>query len=107
MKISEITREMILNQLREDEAALSSEELAYIDVLKDAAISYIKEWTGISGVDTPDDNGHKLDDYDDLVYPFMAAISHMYDNRQMTIDKDNMNPVSIQILNMHSFIQVA
>lgn len=97
---------MILNQLREEREALSEDELTYIDSLKDTAISYIKEWTGIYGVEEPDDNGHMLDDYEDLMYPFMAAITHMYDNRQMTMDKTNLNPVSIAILNMHSFVQV-
>ena len=103
MKISEITRDLILSQLRENEAALSEADLAYIDGLKEATISYIKEWTGIYGVDTPDKNGRRLDDYDDLVYPFMTIISFMYDNREMTVEKDKINPVAASTLNLHSF----
>jgi hypothetical protein len=103
MKISEITRELILSQLRESAQALSEVDLAYIDALKEATIAYIEDWTGIGGLDTPDDNGRMLDDYEDLVYPFMAIISFMYDNRQMTVEKDKINPVAASALNLHSF----
>lgn len=103
MKISEITQALILSQLRENAQALSESDLAYIDALKEATIAYIKDWTGINGVDTPDDQGHMLDDYDDLVYPFMAIISFMYDNREMTVDRDKINPIAASTLNLHSF----
>ena len=103
MKISEITREMILNQLRENEATLSETDLAYIDSLKEAAVGYIKSYTGINGVDEPDKNGRKLDDYEDLVYPFMAILSTMYDSREMTVDKDKINPIAMSALDMHVF----
>jgi len=103
MKISEITQDLILSQLRENEAALSDADLAYIDGLKEATIAYIKDWTGIKGLDTPDENGRMLDDYEDLIYPFMAIISFMYDNRQMTVEKDRINPVAASALNLHSF----
>lgn len=90
-------------QLRENEAALSADELAYIEALKEATIAYIKDWTGIKEVSTPDENGRMLDDYEDLVYPFMAIISFMYDNRQMTVDRDKINPIAASALNLHSF----
>lgn len=94
---------MILSQLRENEAALSAADLAYIDALQDATIAYIKDWTGINEVNEPDEHGRMLDDYEDLVYPFMAIISFMYDNRQMTVDKDKINPVAASALNLHTF----
>lgn len=103
MKISEITPDLILSQLRENAQALSETERAYIDALKEATIAYIKDWTGIKEVSTPDKNGRMLDDYEDLVYPFMAIISFMYDNRQMTVEKDKINPVAASTLNLHSF----
>lgn len=96
MKISEITQDLILSQLRENEAALSDIDKAYIEGLKEATIAYIKDWTGIK-------DEQKLDDYEDLVYPFMAIISFMYDNRQMTVEKDKINPVAASVLNLHSF----
>lgn len=103
MKISEITQGMILSQLRENAAALSVEDLAFIDSLKDATIAYMMDWTGIKGLDEPDTNGRMLDDYEDLVYPFMTIISFMYDNRQMTVDKDKINPIAASSLNLHTF----
>ena len=103
MKISEITQELILSQLRENAEALSNVDLAYIDALKEATIAYIKDWTGIAGVNVPDDKGRMLDDYEDLVYPFMTIISFMYDNRQMTVEKDKINPIAASTLNLHSF----
>ena len=103
MKISDITQDLILNQLRENAQALSETDIAYIDALKEATIAYIKDWTGIKSVSTPDENGRMLDDFEDLVYPFMAIISFMYDNRQMTVEKDKINPVAASTLNLHSF----
>ena len=103
MKISEVTQELILSQLRENAAALNEADLAFIEGLKEATISYIKEWTGINGVDSPDENGRMLDDYEDLIYPFMAILSFMYDNRQFTVDKDKINPIAASTLNLHSF----
>lgn len=103
MKISEITQELILSQLRENAEALSDVDLAFIDALKEATIAYIKDWTGIAGVSVPDNNGRMLDDYEDLVYPFMTIISFMYDNRQMTVERDKINPIAASTLNLHSF----
>lgn len=103
MKISEITQGLILSQLRESEQALSADDLALIDAYKQATIRYMMDWTGIKGIDSPDSQGHMLDDYDDLIYPFMAIISFMYDNRQFTVDKDKINPIAASTLNLHSF----
>ena len=103
MKISEITQDLILSQLRENVTALNEADLAYINALKEATIAYIKDWTGIKEVSTPDENGRMLDDYEDLVYPFMAIMSFMYDNRQMTVERDKINPVAASTLDLHSF----
>lgn len=98
-----MTTTVLCQQLRENEAALSPEELAYIEMLKDAAISYIKSHTGIDGVDEADENGRKLDDYPDLTYALLALVSEMYDNRQLTVSNDKVSPTVISILAMHDF----
>lgn len=103
MKVSEIDKDTILCQLREEESALSQEELAYIDVLKDAAIDYVKSETGINGIDESDENGRKLDDHEDLTIAVLVLISDMYDNRQMTVGKGNPNRTVDTILGMHRF----
>lgn len=93
----------LCQQLRENEEALSPEELDYIEMLKDAAISYIKSHTGIDGVDEDDENGRKLDDYPDLTYALLALVSEMYDNRQLTVSSDKVSPTVTAILSMHDF----
>lgn len=74
-----------------------------IDAMTEAAKAFIMSWTGINGVDKPDENGRMLDDYEDLVYPFMTLITEMYDNRKMTVERDKINPTVAQMLNLHTF----
>lgn len=94
---------MLCQQLRENEAALNESEKEYIQILYDAALSYIKSHTGINGVDEPDEYGRMLDDYPDLVYALLALVSDMYDNRQMTVSSDKVNQTVVNILAMHDF----
>ena len=98
-----MTRSELCQQLRENEAVLSESELSYIDTLKAAAIAYIKSYTGINGVDEPDEQGRKLDDYEDLTYVLFALVSDMYDNRQVNVQKDKVNPVVIGLLGTHDY----
>ena len=94
---------MILSQLREEASALSEADLAYIDVIKGAAIQYAKTATGINGVDEPDNNGRKLDDYPDITMAVLVIISDMYDNRQFTVDKKDVNRVVDNIFSRYAF----
>ena len=103
MKVSQITKETILNQLRENEQALSQSEIDYILSLKAIAVEYVKSYTGIQGTDEVDDNDRRLDDYEDITYAVLAIISFMYDNRTMTVDKSSVNPMVNSILDLHSF----
>ena len=103
MKVSEVTLSLLCQQLRENEAALSEDEKEYILELKNAAIAFIQNYDGIYGISTPDENGRMLDDYPDLVYPLLAIVAQMYDNRQMTIDKDKLNPIVASALCLHDY----
>lgn len=107
MKVSEITTAIICQQLREEESALESSELDYIGALREAAVSFAKEYTGIGGVDTEDENGRKLDDYEDITYAVLVMISEMYDQRRLSINEKNVNFVAVSILNAHRFNLVA
>ena len=98
-----MTRSELCLQLRENEQALSEQELSYIDTLKEAALAYIKSYTGINGVDSADENGRKLDDYEDLTFVLYALVSDMYDNRQIGVSKDKENPVVKALLGIHDF----
>lgn len=95
--------EMLCQQLRENAAELSQSEIEYITELKNTAIAFIQHYEGIDGVDNADENGRKLDDYPDLVYVLLALVAHMYDNRQMTIDTDKLNPLVMYTLGLHDF----
>ena len=103
MLVSEITVEKVLVHLREKPEALSSDEKDHIQLLLDAAIAYVKGRTGINGVDEPDSNGRKLDDYEDITDAVMVLVSDMYDNRQYSVDKSDVNRVAESILSLHQF----
>jgi len=103
MKISQVTTSLLCQQLRENEDALSQNDKDYIQVLYDAAVTYIQGQTGIHGVDVDDESGRKLDDYPDLTYALLALVSDMYDNRQMTVSSDKANETVLNILSRHDF----
>lgn len=94
---------MIAQQLREDVSALSQSDIDYIDALKSAAISYVESETGIYGVNEADENGRKLDDYEDITIAVLVLISDMYDQRQFTVDKKDINRVVEGIINHYRF----
>lgn len=89
--------------LNEEEEALSEDEISYINSLKEAAISYVKGQTGIKEIDTEDDNGRKLDDYEDLTTVVLVLVADMYDNRQYSVDKSSVNKVAESILGLYRF----
>ncbi len=103
MKVSEITVEKLLVHLREEPEALNDTELEYIQGLLDAAIAYVKSMTGIDGIDTEDDQGRKLDDYEDITNAVMVLVADMYDNRQYSVDKASVNKVVDSIISLHRF----
>lgn len=92
MKVSEITFGDICRQLREEETYMV-EDQAYLEIIKKAAVEYVKSYTGL------DDNG--IDQYEDITIAVLVLISDMYDNRQMYVDKNNVNRVVDTILGMH------
>ena len=71
MKISEVPDRIILKNCNAYE-----EDIDLIEVYKDAAKSYIKNYTGLSD--------EELDKYDDLTTAYLCIISDMYDNRTFT-----------------------
>ena len=64
-----------------------------IATMKDAAKSYIKNYTGLSD--------EELDKYDDLTTAYLCIISDMYDNRTFTVDSDKNNRMLQSIMDMH------
>lgn len=88
MKISEVQDRIILKNCNAYE-----EDIDLIEIYKDAAKSYIKNYTGLSD--------EELDKYDDLTTAYLCIISDMYDNRTFTVDSDKNNRMLQSIMDMH------
>lgn len=92
MKVSQITFGDICRQLREEETYMQ-EDQAYLEIIKKAAVEYVKSYTGLSEA--------KIDEHEDITIAVLVLISDMYDNRQMYVDKANTNRVVDTILGMY------
>ena len=92
MKVSEITLEYIMEYTRID--APDEAEQKLLDAIKVAAVSYASSYTGLEP--------EELDQHEDITLAVLALISDMYDNRQMYVDKSNVNRVAETILGMYS-----
>lgn len=93
MKVSEITMEDICRQIREEPTYLLPEDKTHLEHLRTAAIEYVKGYTGL-------DNAG-LEKHEDITIAVLVLISDMYDNRQMYVDKSNVNRVVETILGMY------
>lgn len=93
MKVSEITLNDICRQIREEEEYLAEEDRKHLAILQKAAVEYVKSYTGLTDA--------KIDKHEDITIAVLVLISDMYDNRQMTMDKNNVNRVVDTILGMH------
>ena len=94
MKISEIAIDDICRQIRTEKEYLPGDDLAYLEILKKAAIEYTKSYTGLSDAE--------LEEHEDITIAVLVLISDMYDNRQMYVDRNNTNRVVDTILGMYS-----
>ena len=93
MKVSEITFSDICRQIREEEADVTEESRKHLSILQKAAVDYVKGYTGLDEA--------AIDTHEDITIAVLVLISDMYDNRQMTVDKNNVNRVVDTILGMY------
>ena len=93
MRASEIALKDICRQIRTEEAYLTEEDRQYLEILLPAAMDYVKGYTGL--------NEAAIDTHEDITIAVLVLISDMYDNRQMTVDKNNVNRVVDTILGMY------
>jgi hypothetical protein len=93
MKVSEITFSDICRQIREEEAYVTEESRKHLSILQKAAVDYVKGYTGLDEA--------AIDTHEDITIAVLVLISDMYDNRQMTVDKNNVNQVVDTILGMY------
>lgn len=91
MKLSEIATDTIgvKEYLR-----ISDDEAITISTIMEAAKSFILSYTGLTI--------EQADEHDELAVAFLCLCSDMFDNRQMTVKNDKLNPAVEIILHMHS-----
>lgn len=92
MKISEVTDGFICSFIRED--AEDAEAIGTIDVLKPAALEFLRQHTGLTA--------EELDPFEDVTYVYLACIEQMYDNRTLTVDAAKLSYLAASILSLHS-----
>lgn len=93
MRASEIALKDICRQIRTEEAYLTEEDRQYLEILLPAAMDYVKGYTGLDEA--------AIDTHEDITIAVLVLVSDMYDNRQMTVDKNNVNRVVDTILGMY------
>jgi len=93
MKVSEITLKDICRQIRTEEAYLTDGDRQYLEILLSAAMDYVKGYTGLDEA--------AIDTHEDITIAVLVLVSDMYDNRQMAVDKNNVNRVVDTILGMY------
>lgn len=89
MKPSEITAETVIRYARIEEGASDVEP----ELLLSAAKAFAAGYTGL------DETG--MDAYEDISIAILALCSDMYDNRQTTVDRANLNRTVQAILDLH------
>ena len=90
MKVSDITLDDIKTYIRLD----SNDEDTFLEAVLNGSKSFVKSYTGL--------DDEKIDEKEDLTLPIFVLCAEMYDNRQFTVDKANLNPIIQSILDMHS-----
>ena len=93
MRVSEIAIEDICSQIREEAEYLTEDDKIHLNMLNKAAVEYVKGYTGL--------NNDEIDEHEDITIAVLVLISDMYDNRQMYVDKSNVNRVVDSILGMY------
>lgn len=88
MKVSEVTAMEIRDYLRLEE------EEPLLDTLKASAKGFIRAYTGLTE--------EQMDEHEDLAIALLVLCADMYDNRQMTMQNDKVNPVIERVLAAHS-----
>ena len=89
MKINEVTTDFLIEYCNAYE-----EDGKILEVFKDASISYIKSYTGLTD--------EEIEKMDDITVALLILVSGMFDCRSIEADKGNVNVILETMLNMHS-----
>lgn len=93
MKVSQVELKHIAQAIREDEKQITNDEKEHLETLKASAIEYVKAYTGL--------NEEEIEKHEDITTAVLVLISDMYDNRQMYVEKTNINKVISDILGFY------
>lgn len=80
--------------LRETPEDMGGQENDEIEMMIKASVEFVKSYTGLTE--------EELDIHEDITIAVLMLVADMYDNRQMQIDKNNLNHTADVILGMHS-----
>lgn len=94
MKVSEIKVNELYEYCRVVESELTDTEKTLFNNYLAVAKKFISSYTGL----TPTE----IDKHDDFIIVVYILVEDMYDNRQLYVDKNNLNKVVETILGMHS-----
>nr|DAV95529.1 MAG TPA: tail connector protein [Caudoviricetes sp.] len=89
MKVNEIETEFLIDYCNAYE-----EDSRVLEVFKDASISYIKSYTGLTE--------EEMMVMDDITVALLVLVNGMFDSRSIEADKSNVNVILDSILSMHS-----
>ena len=95
LKATNLPDEAVLRHLRLDPAYVDADEIASIGLMRDAALSYVLERCSI--------DAKYADAHPDIAIAVLVLVRDMYDNRQMHVDKANVNRTVESILSLHDF----
>ena len=90
MKISDINTEILKNYLRID----GDDDDGMLEHILSASIDYCVNYTGRTL--------EELELYNDVPLAVLSLCSDLYENREYTTDRININPAIAQILGSHS-----
>ena len=89
MKLREVTEEDVMGFGRIEE-----EDRRLIPAILSAAQSYVLGYTGLSLEET--------DPYEDITLACLVLCCEMYDNRNLTVENEKVNPYVKSVLAMHA-----
>ena len=90
MNYSKLNIDILKEYLRLD----SDDDNKLLEMILIASKEFVKSYTGLDET--------ALESIEEITVAILALSAEMYDNRQFTVDKDNINPVIKTILGMHS-----
>lgn len=80
--------------LRETPEDMGDQENDEIEMMIKASVELAKSYTGLTE--------EEMDAHEDITIAVLMLVADMYDNRQLQIDKNNLNHTADVILGMHS-----